>query len=293
MDNLRESNKQLSQRKRIYIEDCIEKINAAILNEKIAEAGKEKVVTYNIGQVWEDYCFVLRGILYRWDNCNNLIEELNTYIGNILCSEPKKVVWICPPRNIADNLSYEFENLIVSFPRLNEDPLITEIERHIKTDNGKELRNNCYSKNDAGGLFWEINLLRNRAAHSTPGYYTMNKDLAARYMSISSKIRMIEFTEGRYKYLTSLISYRKNEIIHRVVQDYIIDKKYGEEYASLPLMELLFNSTKPKGKGKKEPQVLFIANVVPFDMNEEFYEISVDIFDYIINQIEIFKKEII
>lgn len=57
-------------------------------------------------------------------------------------------------------------------------------------------------------------------------------------------------------------------------------------------MELLFESTTPKGKGKKEPQMLFMSNVGFFDMNKEFYELSNDMFDYIIKQLEVFDEEI-
>lgn len=279
--------------KRKQLSNLIEKIKSKIINKRISEAGKEIAVTQSIDQVWEDYLFILNGILFRWDNCNKFILEINDYLKPFAHKDTEGIIYAAPPRDIADKLSYEFESLLVSFSRLNEEPLIVEISRHIKKKNQQKLKENCYKKTDSNGLYWELNILRNRAAHATPGYYTIHNDRAARYMSISSKISMIEMGESNCFFRTNLLSYRNNDIIRQVVQEYIIDKKYGEEYSEKPLMEILFPNTKPSGKGKNKPIVLFMSGVKRFDLNSEFYELSNDIFEYIINQVEIFDDEIV
>ncbi|GEM_PF-6613106 len=287
----------------MVIQDCINKrnqlleliteINTKIWNMRIAEVGKEILVTQSIDRVWEDYLFILNGILYRWDNCNRYITEINELINRLDCKYSKDTIFVTPPRELADNLSYEFDSLLVSFSRLNEEALIVEISRHLKNGNEKKLRDNCYKKTDSNGLYWELNVLRNRAAHATPGYYTMHKDMAARYMSISSRIFNIDITDSGRSFRTTLLSYRNNSIIRQVVQDYIIDKKHGEENSNKPLMELLFPNTKPSGRGKNNPMVLFMSGVIFFDLNNEFYELSNDLLNYMIKQVEIFNDEIV
>ncbi|MCR5767403.1 MAG: hypothetical protein K6G45_02795 [Lachnospiraceae bacterium] len=284
--------KQDCNNKRKQLSDLIEKIDSKIISKRISNAGIEIAVTQSIDRVWEDYLFILNGILFRWENCNKFILEINDRISQLDHKDTEGIIFATPPREIADKLSYEFESLLVSFSRLNEEPLIVEISRHIKTRNKQKLNNNCYKKTDSNGLYWELNVLRNRAAHATPGYYTIHNDMAARYMSISSKISMIEMNDSNCVFRTSLLSYRNNRIIRQVVQEYIIDKKYGEEYSEKSIMELLFPNTKPSGKGKKRPIVLFMGGVKFFDLNNEFYELSNDLFGYMINQLEIFDDEI-
>ncbi len=116
--------------------------------------------------------------------------------------------------------------------------------------------------------------------------------MAARYLSISSKIRTIEINNGECIFNSNLISYRNNDFIHKVVEECCIQKKYGDMISKKSIMQLLFEGTTPKGKRKKEPQMLFMSNVAFFDMNTEFYELSNDMFDYIIRQLEVFDEEI-
>lgn len=261
------------------INKSIEIIELKRINKLLKESGEEKLVKYDISCVWQEYLFYLKGMLYRWNNCflklNQIIKEYNKdgmFFGN---------------NPIGDELSYEFENVLISFNKLYEDPLLIEIERHIPNADKKILRSVCPKKNDENGLYWEVNLLRNRAAHGIKGFYTEHDDFAARYMSISSEIRCIEVKEGEIKIITKLLSYRKNIHIREVVRKKIIDA--GQK---TPLLNLIFESDVPKGKGKKNPQLLFMSNVAYFDLNNEFLELSMDFFKYIETQLELFERNI-
>ena len=278
--------------KRQLTTEYIQKIGNRKFDRIANETGEERVVTYTIDEVWDDYLFILNGVIYRWDNCNKLINEIKKYIKQLSDDKEQGKFFIVSPQPITDNLSYEFENLIVAFPRLYDETLLVEIGRHITKSNVKKIRSDSIKRENIRGLYWELNLLRNRAAHSTPGYYTMNEGMAARYLSISSKIRTIEVDNGECIFNSSLISYRKNGYIQKVIEECFVQKKYGEEISKKPIMELLFESTTPKGKGKKEPQMLFMSNVDFFDMNKEFYELSSDMFDYLIIQLEVFDDEV-
>ena len=250
--------------------------------------GKEHLVTYDITEAWKDYLFVLNGILYRWDNCFKLLLQIIEEMKKISNSFNKEMQTCNYP--ICDQLSYEFENLIVSFPKLNEEPTIVNLSRVMSKANQKKLKDNCLKKDDANSLYWQLNLLRNRFAHSTPGYYSTNTTEAQRYMAISSRIFNSEVIDKKLFLKTTLINLNKNDNVKKVIQEVIIDKKFGEEESQRPLMDLLF-STKPRGKNKSKPTMVFINNLGNFDLNEDFFILSLQMFDYIENQLKIIKCE--
>lgn len=272
---------------RSKIQANIDSINNRIMQKKIAQAGVEIKAAYNLDEVWSDYLYVLNGILYRWDKCILKLKEILEMLEEFtIASEAEGQIFIGAFQQ-CNELSYEFENLLVSFAKLYEEPLLVEVSRHLSKTEQQKFRKCCPQRDDENGLFWEMNLLRNRAAHSTPGFYTMHQNYSARYMSISSKIRGIEYMEGKFVFVTQLLSLRKNDYIKGVIRKQII-----EEESNIPLLELLFESNTPKGKGKKNPQVLFMSNVSFFDLNEEFLELTLDMFKLIENQIDIFERNI-
>ena len=275
----------------IYVREKIQKkidsIQDKIIQKLVANSGEEMLVKYNIDEVWKDYIFILQGVLYRWDICFLKQSQILESLKNLLPKQDLNERVLISASSKCDELSYEFENFLVSFARLYEEPLLVEISRHISRSEQKILRNGCPKRDDENGLFWELNLLRNRSAHTTPGFYTSHNDYSVRYMSISSKIRGIEYIDNKCMFTTQLLSFRKNDYIKDVIRKHIIQEK-----STTPLLELLFESTTPKGRGKNNPQILFISNVRFFDLNEEFLELSLDMFKLIEVQLGIFDRSI-
>lgn len=265
------------------IQSHIESIQQRVMEKQALDAGVETRMVYDINEVWSDYRFILQGVLYRWDNCFSKLRKILNCLPPELLQEEKS--WFMPFGMLGDELSYEFENLVVSFPKLYEEALIVEMKRHIPTEEKTLLEKIRPKKNDEKGLYWELNLLRNRAAHSTPGFYTEHESRAARYLSMSSRIRGVDYKNGIIKLPTFLFSLRNTAHTQEVIKKQIIDKKSAES-----LLELLFEGTKPKGRGKNSPQMLYIENVQYFDMNEEFLQLSMDMFKFIETQIGIFDR---
>ncbi len=270
--------------KRNELSETINNINSQRFQMLIAQAGEEQLVRYDIYSVWEDYEFVLQGVLYRLDNCMRYLDEIRQYVKKSVDSVKDSTVLSIVTTQQCNYLSYEFENLLVAFSRLNEEPLIEEICRQLSGEKQKTLRNNCYRRNDIDGLYWKLNLLRNRAAHSTPGYYTQHKNRAARYMSISSKIRTINFSDGIAKFETSLINLSKSDHIKNIIKKNIIDGG-----SNAPVMDFLFSDTTPKGHGKNNPVVIYPINLPRFDLNTDFLQLTLEMMRYIEVQLSIFQ----
>ena len=62
--------------KRNIIKNTIIEIEKAIWDKRITHVGKEIKVTQDISQVWEDYYFILNGVLIRWDDCHKYIQDI-------------------------------------------------------------------------------------------------------------------------------------------------------------------------------------------------------------------------
>lgn len=250
--------------------------------------GEEHLVRYDISEAWKDYLFVLNGILYRWDNCFKLLLQVKDEIKKISNSFNENMIMCGSPT--CDKLSYEFENLIVSFYKINENPTIDNFSQVMSTYNSKKLQDNCYKDDSLTGLFWKINLLRNRFAHSTPGYYSDESNEAQRYMSISSRVFNIEIKDEKLYLKTSLINLDKNEYVRKIIQDVKIDKKFGKKNAQKKIMDLIF-SKGTKDNNVKNHNMAFISNLGFFDLNEDFIILSLQMFNYIETQLHIIKNE--
>ena len=265
----------------------IENLNCNYIIQQTGD-GKEHLVRYDISEAWKDYLFVLNGILYRWDNCFGLLLQIKDEIKKLSKSFSEDMIMCNWPT--CDKLSYEFENLIVSFNKINENPMIMNLSQVMSPYDSKKLKDNCYKDDSLKGLFWKINLLRNRSAHSTPGYYSDESNEAQRYMSISSRVFNIEIKEGKLYLKTTLINLDKNEYVRKIIQDVKIDKKFGKKNSQKPIMDLIF-SKGPKEKNMKNHNMSFISNLGFFDLNEDFIILSLQMFNYIETQLQIIKKE--
>ena len=281
----------------IYRRRIINIINKLFLKtmDNITKQGPEEhEVHYDINEACHDYLFILNGIIYRWGKCTKLLIKILRNIKKNLNIMPiKNDNCFLSPDVLCNMLSYEFEDFIIAFPRLNEVQLIEELCRVMTKSNAKMLRGNMFSRSDINSLFWEINILRNRFAHSTPGYYTIRNTYASRFESFSSQIKIIEIKKGNIFLKTNLINLEKNEIIKNIIQKTIIEERDGGNVARKNIMDLLFPMQCPKGNGKNNPQVLHIQNIERFDLYNDFLDLSKKIFEYIEKQLLIILDEII
>lgn len=277
----KEVEKQLNEieKKMLYIDEQFRK---EILSKY--EPGKEYLVHYGTDSMWCDYRYIVNGVIYRMRRCLELINRIEGYIYSLQAKEQTVIA----PYFECDHLSYVFEDLLIAFSKLNEDQLINEICRYIPRGKQRNLRENCYKKDDVDGLYWKINLLRNRSAHSTPGYYTTvtragENEQAARYNTISSQISRIEYNPEKeeIKLQTTLINLDKNSDIKEIIQKDIIDGG-----SKVPVMDLIFPNTKPLGHNKRNPTLLLLP--IQFDLYNDFFTLCIQMLQYISVQLKAF-----
>ena len=245
---------------------------------------EERVACYGLDDAWKKYAYLVEKVCFRMRKAATL---LSTYLK--YCVKIAGDGCAIPPDNVCHQLAFECEDMIIATTRLYDEDCIEDLIRYIpRKDNQRSLRNNLPKKNDIDGLYWRINLLRNRMAHSTGGAYS-NKELSHRFMDFTSQIHMIYTDNGAVCIECNLIDLELNPQIKRIIKDVVIDKKLGEKASKKPVYDILFPENTPKGHGKSRPQMLW-ANIGRFDYNHGFISLAYQILDFIDSQVLVFLK---
>lgn len=265
-------------KKRMHTVDIV---NAAH-NQIDFEPNVEKVVVYDHTSAWESYSFVLRKVLYRMNSVSEALISIIDEINSIPFFDGDNIA--VPFDRKYEYLFYDFEDMIVSFSKAYEGEYIEDIVRCFNKSCKQEFDNNRPRRDDINGLFWKINLLRNRVAHSTGGRY-LNKDgRASRFTDFLSQAKMITIKNDSIEMECSLIDIDKNPEIKRIIKEFLIDKKYGEGYCYNNIFDLIFPEKSPKGHNKKSPNVV-LPVIGRFDYYTSFITLSKQMLDYLDNQI--------
>ncbi len=267
--------------------ECL--LQIPITKNRISEMAMdvETVAHYGLNDVWDNYVFLINKVVFRM---KKTIEELNEYLCELNDLPVLKDVCIAPNETCV-RLSYECEDMIIAFHRLYDEAVVEEICHYLGTKYGQAFRKSLPKKDDIDGLYWRINLLRNRMAHSTGGAYVEDK-VAKRFSDFSSRVNVVRVENGEAIMECDLIDIEKTPNVKKVIKEVIIEKKYGDNIARKGIFDILFPIKKPKGHGKKSPELLW-PSFGRFDYNHGFISLSNQILDFINDQILVFLQAII
>ncbi len=273
--------------KKIYEVQCrLFSVNVSFFktNKKNFEPNVEHVVTYSSSTSWETFSFFIKKVMYRMKSVSDGIKDMVNDLNEKVVDDCKIFI---PFAQCYEHIFYDFEDMVIAFSRLYESDMIDEICRFLNNNLKKKMVDNLPKKNDVNGLYWRINLLRNRLAHSTSGRYD-NRNKAKRYLDFLSMVKMVTVEGNNIEAKCTLIDLEKNQFIKQIIQDYIIDKRYGKELSESNVFDLIFPEKRPRGHGKDKPLVLMIENIEFFDYFSSFFSLAHQIIEYINNQMLVF-----
>lgn len=269
------------------IEDLIKMIDQFCFQIDAANC-EEHIVEHNIVESWREYRYVLNGIMIRWDECVVLLKEIINWFDGIDIFKNGKSddasFFVTLPQG--DKLSYRFEDFMTAVGKMGEKVFLEEIARPMPRRLRKKMLGCIYNRDDVDGLYWRINLLRNRSAHSPKVGFTENEGRAARYLFFDSRPRII-YTDTEVRIETMLVDLTKSEYIKEIIKTKIIDGGLDTS-----VMDLLFSQNSPKGHGKKSPQVLFPEGFPFFDLNTGFLTLSFDIMELLKRQLIVINEAV-
>ncbi len=142
-------------------------------------------------------------------------------------------------------------------------------------------------------MYWRINLLRNRVAHSISGKYFQKDGQSSRYETFSSKAHMLQVdltSPVPIKITCNLIDTENSPNIKLFIQNKIISKQQENSFSSGNVFDILFPENNPKGHNKGHPSICSVVGLNKFDYYSGFLSLSNQILDFCQSQIAVFLK---
>lgn len=250
-----------------------------LANKIVKENGTEEVkVQYGIEDVINEF-------LYKENKTLFLIKQLLKCYMQILKNQSemflKNNISFSPSKDYYE-LTYYFDSFVASFSTIIENDQKEILENFF--DRGQI--NDIFPTRNKIGLYWQINMLRNRILHYTKIRYAYTNKFCYCYENFSSKIKMISVDkDGNISIPSTLIDIYSDKNIENAISKSIKD------HTSNPF-DILFPNKTPKGYSKKKPFVLHISNNIFFDYTDSLVNLLKEIEDLFDKINNIFIKEL-
>lgn len=247
-------------------------------NKVIKQTGdKEVQVQYEIENVINEF-------LYKENKTIFLIGKFLICYLKILNTTSKLFLEknICfPPDSRYQELTYYFDSFISSFSVIIE----PEQKELLKQYFNKDIIDKKYPSKQNIGIYWQINMLRNRILHFTSRRYDYTNKACYCYENFSSEIKMINIDqEGNISIPSTLIDIYSDKKIEMAINKSISD---GSN-----VFDNLFPNKTPKGYSKKKPFICHISNDIFFDYTNSLINLLSEIENFFDDINSIFIKKL-
>lgn len=254
------------------------------VNFENTEIGIEKLVEYGFSDTWKTVSFDIRRVLYHLERyCRKLIDVVN--IVDEFCDTPAMSI---SPFQLCKEVAFEFDSLILTFSKLISAENKALIKKYSGKNASKKIENIFPNRTDLR-LYWRINLLRNRIAHSSIEKYNYNDKTCSKYMDFSSEpIFISSGSDFHISMKCSLIDSEQDHRIGMMIQEEIIDKNDR----TTNVFDLLFPNSSAKGYNKNKPNVLYFGDI-SYDYFNSSISLVYDILIFIDNINNFYVNEIL
>jgi hypothetical protein len=135
------------------------------------------------------------------------------------------------------------------------------------------------------GLYWQMNLLRNPAAHSSEARFLEKDGQAYRFSSMSSITGMLDISENAIMLpCLTLINLKKSPKVKEIIQKELINKENR-----IPFWDIILPKKSASGRGKKTPYHMMPSGFFePFDLLGDFCVLILEAGKYFENINQIF-----
>ncbi|MCT7405876.1 hypothetical protein [Aliarcobacter cryaerophilus] len=272
------------------------KINIQI-NIKKKEVGKEYQVEDNINNSIARFKYYSNRWIYH---ANLFIEAINKEIKgleNIIPPSNQDCDISTPPSN--QNAAYEFDAFLSAIGTILENNIKEDFLQKLSSKNKNKFENFWNINQKANGIFWRINVLRNRVVHSDNEVFTFE---GLKFIEFSSEILNIRITNfSNIEFQSHLIDIKNNINLYDIINNEIIEesKKINHNFKQekknymhsncMPIKPNFFSVIFSDGKKLKNPYMAISGHI---DLIETFNSIIEDLNIFYIDMFDILKNDL-
>jgi len=232
---------------------CLQSLQWVYTCEKF-QVGVEHRATYDLPELLEEYSWKVNKCHYFLGKyIDGVLQEL-AFHKNHMESMPNTENIFMGKTASLDEAVYNFDAFVLAASTLLEGASIDYMATYLK----KTPIAQYYPKKQEIGLYWQLNLLRNRIIHHTGGRYD-NGEICRRFFDFSSRINGIRLNNNNIQLeCTQIDVYRSPEVQREIVR--VLST--GDESN---VFDCLFPDKAGKGRGKKNPDMLYPGVVLYFE----------------------------
>lgn len=165
--------------------------------------GVEQVCKFDLPELWGEYTLKFRKCVYFLERyCQGILNELDLK-GDALQGNDGFI----SPGSYLEEAIFNFDSFILAISAIME----YEERDYLSAQLKKADINSIYPKRDKIGLHLQIKILRNTIIHHTGGRYINNSE-CSRFLDFSSKVSMIEISNGNISLRCTQIDIYKEEM---------------------------------------------------------------------------------
>jgi hypothetical protein len=231
---------------------------------------EEHYATYNIHEIFSDYAYLVNRIIYHGKNYLLIISDIMDRLIQFGVEINSEIFLN------HDIIGYEFESYIAAINKIIEQPVPDTISNNLDKNIKKVFPQSMIQKSNTDGLYWRMNILRNRVVHPDEAKYATMDKYAYKYYGFSAQPLGCKITKDSIEWKCTLFDLDENEFIKEIIKDEILIKNSDKN-----IIDILFEQKSPKGYGKKEPRLLFYGDKLKrFDYFNSFINFTNTIHKY-------------
>ena len=260
---------------------CLQRLQWAYTGEKF-QVGVEYRATYDLPDLLEEYSWKTNKCHYFLGKyIDAMLQELAFHEEHMEGISDSDDVFIAKTP-ILDEAVYNFDAFVLSASALMEGESVGYMEAFLR----KTPIVQYYPKREEIGLYWQLNLLRNRIVHHTGGRFD-NGEICQRFSDFSSRINGIRLKNNHIQLeCTQIDVYRSTEVQKEIIRILLT----GDDSN---VFDCLFPDKSGKGRGKKNPGILHPGVVLYFDHASSGVRFISEIQQFLLNMNDAFFVEFV
>lgn len=258
---------------------CLDSLKFMYIQEKF-QVGCEYMLMFDLPELWDEYNWKASKCIYflsKYLECMSLEIQLHKKVLDEYMDNDEIFIgtsgWL-------REASYHFDAFVLAACAILEQEEKDYMAAYLKRTDIASF----YPSKKEIGLYWQLNLLRNRIIHHTGGRFD-NGEVCQRFFDFSSRINGIRVKNRNIEMECTQIDVYRSTIVQSEIM-YILVTGSGEN-----IFDRLFPDKKGKGHGKNKPVMIQPGVTLYFDHVSSGVRLVTEIQNFILNMDEAFFVE--